>query len=99
MKMFCKACGKRYYVSENSYNGYPYGSGYWSDDINGYVRAKVPPHQRVFHSRNCWEYWTAQNIDAYILWLQGVGNNDTNVQPTNRDNSINETIEERNNYG
>ena len=99
MKMFCKACGKKYYVSESSYNGYPYGSGYWSDGINGYVRAKVPPHQRVFHSRNCWEYWTAQNIEQYILWLQGVGNNDNNVQPTNRDNSINETIEERNNYG
>ena len=89
MKMFCKACGKKYYVTKDSYNGYPYGSGYWSDDINGYVRAKVPAHQRVFHSRNCWEYWTAQNIDQYILWLQGVGNNDNN----------DETIEERNNYG
>ena len=99
MRMYCKACGKKYYVTENSYNGYPYGSGYWVDDINGYVRATVPAHQRVFHSRNCWEYWTAQNIDQYILWLQGVGNND-NVTPTNRDNSINETIEERNNnYG
>ena len=98
MKMYCKACGKKYYVTENSYNGYPYGSGYWSDDINGYVRASVPAHQRVFHSRNCWEYWTAQNIDQYILWLQSMGNDD-NAIPTNRDNSINETIEERNNYG
>ena len=83
MKMHCKACGKKYYVTENSYNGYPYGSGYWSNDIDGYVRASVPAHQRVFHSRNCWEYRTAKNIDAYTLWLHSMGNDDNNIETNN----------------
>ncbi len=90
MRMYCKACGKKYYPSPNSYIGYPQSSGHWDAEENRYLNYDVPVHARVFHSRGCWEKWTALNINAYTLWLQGMGNDDNN----------NETIEERNNnYG
>ena len=79
MKMHCKNCGIKFYPSENNYVGYPYT---WHN--------RAPAHTRVFHSRGCWEEWTAKNITAYTLWLQGMGNNDT-INATN-----NQSIEEEN---
>ena len=73
MKMFCKNCGAKFYPSDKNYIGYPYGN----------YTNKVPAHQRVFHSRFCWEQWTGNNITAYSLWLQGMGNNDTTITINN----------------
>mgnify|MGYP003152234488 FL=1 len=89
MKMFCKECNKKYYTTATSWVGYPQGSGHWDRETSRYISQSVPAGAKVFHSRFCWESWTAKNIDAYTLWLHSMGNNDTN----------NETIEERNNYG
>lgn len=79
MKMHCKNCGIKFYPSDKNYIGYPYT---WHN--------RAPAHTRVFHSRGCWEEWTAKNIISYSLWLQGMGNNDT-VNATN-----NQPIEEEN---
>jgi len=89
MKMFCKECNKKYYTTDTAWRGYPQGSGHWDREQGRYISQDVPAQAKVFHSRHCWEQWTAKNIDAYTLWLQSMGNNVTN----------NETIEERNNYG
>jgi len=73
MKMHCKNCGTKFYPSDNNYVGYPYA-----------CHTKAPAHTRVFHSRYCWEVWTANNITAYSLWLQGMGNNDTTNATNNQ---------------
>tara|TARA_B100001057_G_C22732665_1_gene904466 strand:+ start:750 stop:977 length:228 start_codon:yes stop_codon:yes gene_type:complete len=73
MKMFCKNCGVKFYPTDNNFVGYPFGT----------YRNKAPAHFRQFHSRDCWEEWTAKNITAYSLWLQSMGNNDTTITINN----------------
>jgi hypothetical protein len=74
MKMHCKNCCIKFYPSDKNNIKYPLGSYY----------NKAPAHTRQFHSRWCWENWTADNITAYTLWLQGMGNNDTTNATNNQ---------------
>jgi len=74
MKMHCKNCGTKFYPSDKNCVGYPYGN----------YRNPAPSNTRVFHSRYCWEQWTGDNITAYSLWLQGMGNNDTTNATNNQ---------------